>query len=372
MLSYTNREGYNLRKYSVNPGAESIYLKSIGREKRIEFFQKNLNSYVNHVLEDNVVSLPYFYRLSPDNDITIYPSGAKVHLDQRERGGGYILGLTTALRQSVETPNTVISLYSPPGPTSFDHDPDNPYTEVGSYHDGQLYLMYFDGKKIHNVAVSISERGENFVRRVLGNIYLEAQNKPTEEEKIFHLITNPKSTQLTIDQFLDFYQRFNLDEVIYRNNKGHEFTLWETLASLRSSFSGQLETSIKANINHQKLTNGEYSGKEIFLAYKSLIINYMSKKGLKSLKLGGSCGSDQKFSFEEMINHYENHLNNLSSLDRFLKQNLSKEVLISSDGEERYDDYQCPGCGKTYSGELKNSDSKTWVKSCQCGHKFNC
>ena len=32
MLSYTNREGYNLRKYSVNPGAESAFLKSIGRE----------------------------------------------------------------------------------------------------------------------------------------------------------------------------------------------------------------------------------------------------------------------------------------------------------------------------------------------------
>ncbi len=345
MLASNRLEGDFLKKYSVNP-RESSYLKTLSREQREMTFKKNLDSYVNHVLEDNVVSTAYSYQLDRGNRILVHPTGAEVFFDERERGGLYKKGLTEALVNSISHPGVLSFLYSPPGITSFDNDPDNPYTKIGKYKDGQLYAMYFDGVKINNVAVSISESGEPFVRKVLGNLYEEATAKPSETETIAHFISHSFLSGLTIDQFLDFYGRHGLDRIIYKNNKNYEFTLWETLDLLRKSFAGNLGVSRGTSFAASSLEDKNLDEDFIIETYKKLIVEYMISNGLKSLKLGGSCGAEEKFSIEQIINKFDNYVNNFSSLDRMLKQKMP-EGLEEKENKKEGDEacVTCPYCG---------------------------
>ncbi|MBI5127272.1 hypothetical protein HZA76_02340 [Candidatus Roizmanbacteria bacterium] len=345
MLATHKLEGDFLKKYSVNP-RESSYLKKLSKKERELTFKKNLDSYVNHVLEDNVVSTPYSYQLDQNSRIIVYPTGAEVSFDERERGGLYKKGLTDSLINSINHPGRLSFLYSPPGVTSFDNNPDNPYTKIGKYKDGQLYVMYFDGVKINAVAVSISESGETFVKEVLGSLYEEALVKPTEIETISHFISHSFLSGITIDQFLDFHGHHGLDRVIYRNNKDYEFSLWETLDLLRKSFTGNLGVLRGTSFGASSLEDKNLDEDFIIETYKKLIVEYMINNGLKSLKLGGSCGAEEKFSIEQVINRFDNFFNNFSSLDRMLKQKMPKELEEKEnkkEGEEAC--VTCPYCG---------------------------
>lgn len=366
MLPVHNLEGYNLKKYSVNPAAEAKALNRLPVEQKAGALKKNLDAYVNHVLEDNVVSLPYAYRLGINNRVLVYPSDQEVFLDERERGGLYKVGLTQAFDNCVNHPHMISLLYSSPGMTSFDNDPDNPYTQVGKYKDGQLYVMYFDGVKINNAAVSIGKPGESWVKQILGDVYREAEQKSSDKEKISHLISHPYLTGLDIDQFLAINGRVE-NGVVYKNNKNHEFTLWETLDLLRKSFSGNLALSIKNQMPENFFDNKHLNDRFILNSYKHLIVHYMVNNGLRSLKLSGSCGSEEKFKISDLIDSVENFVNNFSSLDRLLKQKLPKD-LGDKDEDKNHDFYPCPHCSKPIPYEKNVKDKSSWLTNCpHCG-----
>lgn len=367
MSSLNRAEGAALKTWSYNP-AEFKNLKNLTLKDRVETFNKNLDSYVNHVLEDNVVSIPYYYKLGENEEILIHPNNVPVFLDERERGGLYKKGLVEGLKYASDNPGNLSLLYSPPGKVSFDNDPNNPYTQVGKYNEGQLYVMFSDGFRVNNVAVSISKEGEGWVKEIFGKTYEDAEAMPTEEERIGHLISNPLKTKINIDTFLSIWNS-DLDKTIYTNNKKHQFTLGETLDLMRQSFSGRLAVSMKAKFTASDLTDEKLTEAFMHSAYKDWIYGYMVQNNLESMKLGGSCGDGEvsKTTLENsLVNNATQFLNNLSTIDRLLKQKGPKELVEDDAKKDKY--YECKSCHGSIPYEKNVKDKSSWRTSCpHCG-----
>lgn len=367
MLAQSRAEGSSLKKWSFNP-AEYQGLKTLSLKDRAEALNRNLDSYVNHVLEDNVVSIPYYYRLGSQNEILVYPNNTPVYLDERERGGAYKKGLTEALKYATDNPGNLTLLYSPPGKTSFDDDPNNPYTQVGSYNEGQLYMMYSDGFKVNNVAVSVSKSGEGWVKDIFEDIYEQAESMNLEEERISHLITHPLKTGIDIETFLSIWNH-DLDRVIYKNNKKHEYTLRDTLGLIRQSFAGKLAVSMRSRFKVDDLTDDKLTEGFMIAAYKDWILAYMVANNLESIKLGGSCGDGEvsKESLLSIVNgNFGQFINNISSLDRLLKQKGPKELTEDESKKDRF--YECKSCHGSIPYEKNVKDRAGWLTNCpHCG-----
>lgn len=367
MNASRQKEGLSLKRWSFN-ASEHKHLSTLTAKERVEAFNRNLNSYVNHVLEDSVVSIPYYYETGENDEILVYPGKTPLMLDEAERGGLYKLGLSQAIKDSKSHPYNLVFLYSPAGMTSFDDDPENPYSHIGAYNEGQLYVMFYDGQKVNNVAVGISSTGEDWVREVLGPVYDEATAAVDEKNRISTFITSPQLTDYTIDSFLNFGFK-GQDRVIYTNNKNKKFSLAETLFLMRESFSGELKVSRESAFQEHDLENMD----ENFIeqAYKSLIASYMIGNGLEKMTLGGSCGDDNKIN---LLQDFEGFFNNMSSLSRLLTQMNQKMGAKLFDPEKHHKDYNCPDCGFSIPGELKGSDPSTWRKFCpNCGSsKIHC
>lgn len=367
MYAQNRAEGNSLKNWSFNP-AEYQGLKTLSLKDRAEALNRNLDSYVNHVLEDNVVSIPYFYRLGGNNEILVYPNNTPVYLDERERGGAYKKGLTDALRYAADNPGNLALLYSPPGKTSFDDDPGNPYTQVGKYNEGQLYMMYSDGFKVNNVAVSVSPKGEDWVRQIFGPVYDQAQMMEREEDKITHMITNPLKTKINVDTFLSIWNH-SLDNIIYKNNKNQEFTLGQTLDLIRQSFAGRLSVSMRSGFKAEDLTDDKLTEGFMRKAYKEWILAYMVANNIDTIKLGGSCG-DGEVSQASLLSivsgNFTRFINNISSLDRILKQKGPKELLDDDGKKDKF--FECKNCHGSIPYEKKGTAQKDWRKNCpHCG-----
>lgn len=367
MLAQVRAEGSSLKKWSFNP-AEYKGLKTLSLKDRVEALNRNLDSYVNHVLEDNVVSIPYHYRLGLQNEILVYPNNTPVYLDERERGGAYKKGLIDALKYTTSNPGNLALLYSPPGKTSFDDDPNNPYTQVGKYNEGQLYMMFSDGFKVNNVAVSVSQSGESWVREIFEEVYEQAEAKGTEEERITHLITHPLKLKIDVNTFLSIWNN-NLDRVIYKNNKKHEYTLGETLSLIRQSFAGKLAVSMRSRFKVEDLTDDKLTEGFMVAAYKDWILAYMVANNLESIKLGGSCGDGEvsKNSLMDIVSgNFAQFINNISSLDRLLKQKGPKELV--EDESKKDKSYECKSCHGSIPYEKNLKDKSAWLTNCpHCG-----
>jgi len=55
-------------------------------------------------------------------------------------------------------------------------------------------MMYSDGKKVNNVAVSISREGESWMSQIMPYEYQNATAKNSEIEKVKYFITHPSLT----------------------------------------------------------------------------------------------------------------------------------------------------------------------------------
>ncbi len=91
------------------------------------------------------------------------------------------------------------------------------------------------------------------------------------------------------------------------------------------------------------------------LLFDSRIINFYSS--YQPPPVSGSCGSTSNSpnSFWTSGNFFE----------KLLKQDLMSQL-------DHYEDYQCPNCGQTIQGELKDKP-ETWKSCCpHCGYEFSC
>lgn len=184
----------SLAKKGFNPEEAHLLNAMTDNEKKRDYLSKNLETTINHVFEDSVVSFTNYYQLNKQNEVVSYPDGTILNIDPDERGGLNKFGIESAVAGALDNPNQLVLLYSPPGPVVFDDNPNNKFREIKPYTDGQLYMMYSDGEKVNNVAVSISDTGESWVSQLMPYVYQQALSQPTDIERVAYFIQNPVLT----------------------------------------------------------------------------------------------------------------------------------------------------------------------------------
>lgn len=328
--------------WGVNP-QEAHLLNRLSFIQQKEYLTRELETYVNHTLEDSAVSLPYYYQIGNDDNIYTYPSGIPLKIDQEERNGLYNVGVVDAVKLAMTKPNRLVFLYSPPGPVDFSNNPTNKYRQVKPYDRGQLNIMFYDGKKINNISVLVSgQQGEQWISEIMPDVYSSSTQQADEVSAISHLITHPQITNFDIDQFLNFSWK-NLDRVIFTNRHNRRYSLSRVLSLIKISLSGQLKPTINSfDKTIQEMVRYEITEQFVLSLYQQTAFDFMRNRGLKQISMGGGCGgSIVKLSIFESIN-------NFSSGNRELKQRF----LLTNANSEKDDYFECPKChGKIPSGQ---------------------
>lgn len=342
-MSSLAQRGFNPQENKVLNSIESLKAKK-------DYLKQNLETTINHVFEDSAVSFTNNYHMNSKGEVVSFPDGTVLNIDKDERGGLYQFGIESAVMGALSNPNNVVLFYSPPGPVVFDDNPDNKFREVKPYPDGQLYMMYSDGKKVNNVATSISPGGESWIQDIMPYDYREASSKNSVIEKIKYFITHPFLTGKSIDQFLDVQDTME-DRIIFTNKDSIPFSLSQTLGLLRQSLAGQMKQSqiVDRILHHVNMENISVS--DIEMIYGAVAQQYMIEKGLSTLTLGGFCGGT-----EIKLDIFSHGLDNLSNAFRLITQGenilkLAKDFRDDPNlcrcGAANGAHFHCPGLKKT-------------------------
>lgn len=301
------QRGFNHEEYKPINVIESV-------SARKKYIEANLQTTINHVFEDSVVSFTNYYQMNKKGEVVSYPDGTVLNIDSDERGGCYKFGIESAIAGALANPDNVVLFYSPPGPVVFDDNPNNKFREVKPYPDGQLYMMYSDGEKVNNVATSISPEGESWISHIMSQEYKEASSKNSVIEKIKYFITYPLLTGKSIGDFLDDQNNLQ-DRIIFRNKDKVEFSLSQTLSLIHQSLAGQLPKSHIVDHVLQNVDMTNITAQDIEQIYGAIAQQYMIEKGLETLTLGGFCGGTQV-----KLDIFSNGLENLSTPMRMITQ----------------------------------------------------
>jgi predicted RNA-binding Zn-ribbon protein involved in translation (DUF1610 family) len=369
-MVYTETE--SLAAFGFNPNE---------RITSIDTFQKQLESYALHVVEDLPVSKRYSYYLKNGRIYIDSNHQTEIFIDEQERGGFAKIGTIKAIEMARNNPEKVVIFYSPPGPVAFEKG--TRYDQVKDYPDGQLYLLVGSegGDRVDCLAISLGKDYENQVLDIfLGDRrigYFDDQ-----KTKIIYYLTNPILSDKNLDELIAYFEAYDPNILVYTNVHGSSFTLGQVIEMMRLGWEGKIKPQINldeiiflkiwgndlpknllsSNISKIYEENGIYPFTSNF--YLQILDAYTSVYG-NSYRLGGSCGgavySNEKRSLFEnwSINDYD-------------PLSTSWRVLTSSKSSDRYDDYECPSCHKKIKGELKNRP-ETWHKNCpHCGYEFSC
>lgn len=335
----------SLAKRGFNPEEAHLLNAMTDKEKRKDYLTKNLETTINHVFEDSVVSFTNYYQMNERNEVVSYPDGTILNIDADERGGLNKFGIESAVAGALDNPNQLVLLYSPPGPVVFDDNPNNKFREIKPYTDGQLYMMYSDGEKVNNVAVSVSETGESWVSQLMPYVYNQALSQPTDIERVAYFIQNPVLTGKSIDEFLN--QRWNeSNKVIYTNKDNIRYSLEDTLLLIRQSLAGMMPKSRIVADLMEKIDFDHFAMQDIDTIYGALAQHYMIDRGLTTLTMGGSCGGDVV-----KLDIFSNGMDDLSTNFRTITQgkNIPEFALPSEEKEkitfELKPGHTCQKCG---------------------------
>ena len=355
--------------------AESLTLAKFGynnteRASSFQNFSRQLESYALHVIEDRPVSNLYSYYVDGENIFIDKEKQEKLYVDPEERDNLSALGTRNAIGLALSHPGRLVLFYSPPGPVAFSTG--TKYDKIKPYTDGQLYLLTSNtANQVDTIAISVGEKNEG---KTLDAFF--GPNKPTgfddEIEKIKYYLSNPLISNLQIDELLDHVDNLSSikDFLVYKNVHTENYYLSDVLSYLKQGWLGKIRPRV--NLDYHQLFKIAQMGKTED-AYKhelQMFFPVYEEGGI--LKLGGGCGGETVTKgdldgFDPLQGIRD--INPLST-DYRLKTS-AKDILNNKD--ERYKDYQCPDCGKTYRGEIKGSDKSTWQQTCiKCGHKFNC
>lgn len=325
--------------------AEAYKLDKIfDADKKKNYLRRNLETTVNHLYQDSVVSFTNHYQLDRRGEIITYPDGVSLRLDPEERGNLYRQGLTSAVAGAIENPNKIVTYYSPPGPIVFDDNPANKYRAVDPYKIGQLYLMYFDGRKVNNVAIGISQEGESWIQELMPKDYDIAMNMLDEKSKIKHFITHPVLHNDSIDSFFTKQQIRN-NRPIYKNKDGVMFSLDQTLHLIRQSLADKLPHSDIVNMVMKGIDINHITPDNIAAIYDQTMALYMRRNNLTSMVLGGSCGG-KEVSLNPL---YGFDMSSLGTDFRMLTQSGIEQFLKTKDTQsytfEHKHGHACNKCG---------------------------
>lgn len=349
--------------------AKSLAILGFNPNERItsvDSFQRQLESYALHVVEDLPVSNRYSYYLNERDKIFIDKNfQTELFIDEQERGGFAKSGTIKAIEMARNNPGKVVIFYSPPGPVAFEKG--TRYDQVKDYPDGQLYLLVGNNKnQIDCLAISVGQKNEE---QVLDIFLGETRNKSFDDPKtkIIYYLTNSSLSYKNIDELIAYLEAYDPNILVYTNVHGISFTLGQVIEMMRLGWVGDIKPQINLDKIKENLS-GMYQEDGYPLAqnfYLKILGAYTTVYG-DSYNLGGSCGgsvySKEKSSLFERWSI--NDINPLSTSWRSLMAN--------SENSERYDDYECPSCHQKIKGELKNQPD-TWHTNCpHCGYSFNC
>ena len=355
----------------VNP-SEADRMRLLSPEDRRSEVYQGLMGYKKEVLEDSAVSIPYSYWFGPDGRLYTHSEHrdelrlAENQIDIRERGGLPLEGFRLLSQALLSNPENVILMYSPPGPASFDKEPDSPYSVI-PYENGQLYVQYFDtsADKIQSFAITVSN--ESIIQVLMPNIYTSAQKEENYQKYIELFLTNPVVTDIGMDEFLRGDWVENLSDVVYKHHDGRVSTVFDVLADIREALSGKGEKRDDyAEDLAKEIAFSKPTQEGVFKMYLRFI--HGSTQG-SQIQLAGSCGGRvvERDSIKSLLGITNSFTNIYSSEYRLITNPLEIK-----DTSTHYKDYECPECGKTYPGESMTNKAG-WRKQCfACGYIFNC
>ncbi|GEM_PF-6252306 len=223
--------------------AESLAHLAVNPQERLEFVHNNLETALTHVRLNLPVSCMYEYYIK---DGKIFCQGTELFIDPEERGGVYTEGLQKAL--SLAQQGGVVFFYSPPGPVVFDKNPENKYREIKKYKFGQLYLLWKEGDKFLNIAITTDRETDGLLKALfpecrdvegIHNWFLQNQEDSVIEE-IKRMILNPGVFEGSIEDFIDFIGTNFADQILYASDySGKRYTGRDLSEMIRKSAAGE-------------------------------------------------------------------------------------------------------------------------------------
>ena len=352
------KELHPLVTWGANP-QEANFLNRLPPESKLNYLKSQLDTYELHVVRNHVVSLPYYYWMGEKGEVfSDQQKKIKLEVDEKERDGFSKMGTEKAINLVLENPNQLVFWYSPSGPASFKNPPDPEYAKP--YNIGQFYIMWRQEDKIKNIAISINNQGESWLKEVFGKDYWEEAETLGQIERIKYFLSSPQATDfVNIDDFLN-YSWSNQDLMVFKN-----FSLNDGLKEIRNSLIGKLRSTVNNELIAARLVSqggSHISQEKLLSAYQSVIYQIMDKEGLTKLKLGGGCGGSEvrkngliKTLFDYFPVLKLESLPNLSSEFRKLLNNEEIELHCPACCWQGQGDPcgECPGCHRTVE-EIKN------------------
>jgi len=290
-----------LKQFGFDPHNESKRFNKLRPSERVREFIQQRESYVNHLIEDRAVSIPYSYWL---NEGQIFTSSSfeeiynvKYQIDQAERNGTFYSGLIKAAALASDSPGELIVLYSPTGKKLFD----NTIVEDISrerldflrkpYDNGQLYFMYFDGQKLNNVSISIDNDNNSWLLEMVPEISFLINNDQDEERIISSIVNMP----LRLGGINDFFDRkWASNHLVYHNVHHQDFYLDQVLLEMKNILVGEKPT-VTDSLNDRfiKFLEGQTITSQLITeGYLLALRNYMVSNEKETTTLGGSCGGE--------------------------------------------------------------------------------
>jgi len=327
-------------QFGVDHRSEARRLQQLSSHDRVLEYTQQRESYINHLALDEAVSILYRYHIGEDGNVFTHPSrreifNLKYQIDPAERNGLMYEGALSAIQLAKEHPNRLVALYSPTGKKLFDK---TPLSSVESSHlpfllrpykEGQLYFLYFDGKEINNVAVSIHEDNNPWLAEI-APYFTELNAVPDEEKRITGFLTSPA----LLDSVEDFFGRqWKNNGMVYRNVHGHSYYLDEVLKEMRETFAGRKKQMVNPyDQTIQAMENQIITEKMVINGYLTSVLRYMKEKNMTYIKFGGGCpGTESTLSEIEKILGLDRVkdvvglFSSFSSLFRYIRQESEKK-----------------------------------------------
>lgn len=350
-------------RYGFDPFAEVKSLQLLSPEERIVRFNQQRESYVNHLLEDQAVSILYKYW--PGNNGDIFISSAKnerdniIHqIDFNERNGLFYEGILQTTKKAIHNPQNLFALYSSTGKKLFDSTPIESVPEEKSkwmskpYDIGQLYLLYFDGDKINNVAISVNDDTNPWLLE-MAKEFGDFNKVKDEETRITKFLTTPIPLG-DVDTFLEKTLVNNYH--IFKNVHNEDFFLDQVIDDIRRAFSGKnkLKDQTHEDQTTQGLQQSKITADIITQGYLSTVYNFMKERGLSKTKFGAGCpGDGAEMSVVEQILGYDVMKSITAGQNMFTKsvssfssayRNISQRKNNENSDEYGSLKFQCPVC----------------------------
>lgn len=369
-------------KFGYNAVSEADRLNRLPPEDRFNYLFQEQSSYINHLAQDEAVSILYPYYLDDSADVFVSPTrnketNVKYQIDFHERNGLFYEGLLLAAKRAQENPFNIVVLYSPTGKKLFDDTPTDdiepsmleflkkPYTA------GQLYFLFNDGDKINNVAVSINRDNNPWLNEISDN-FNNLNKIENEEQRIFSYLITP----VVIGDLDDFFQkRWRANNLIYTNKRKQQYFLNEVIYEIKETFAGKKRLPVNVyDATVSSLNSHEITAAVINRGYRLLLANFMEQNNLSVIELGGGCPGGTIRRSELLERSPLEVVSSFSSHFRFLKQGISDLIgKVSDNSDENSEGYLCKGCGHRIPWEKNVKDKIAWLRECpNCKTEIKC